>query len=98
MIFQGDLVGEARSQPEPCTDTATNILLVQGAGVLRLGCRVTASALGVFHDKVDAKTRLVRQHWFFETAVHSIERQLHALCAEASRVGALGSGWDATAG
>ena len=30
MTFWGDLVGEAESQPEPCTDTATNILLVQG--------------------------------------------------------------------
>ena len=50
----GDLVGEAKSQPEQCTDTATNILIVQGyVCVLRgrwcmcvlcvvccLGCRV----------------------------------------------------------
>ena len=30
MTFDGDLVGEAESQPEPCTDTATNVRLVQG--------------------------------------------------------------------
>ena len=30
MTFHGDLVGEAKSQPEPCTNTAKNIPLVQG--------------------------------------------------------------------
>ena len=64
-----------------------NIQLVQGAG--SFDSVVTESALGVFHDKVDAKTLLVRQHWFLETSALGIKKQFHPLCAEASRVGAL---------
>ena len=43
---------------ELCTDTSMNIQLVQGAGSFD-SVAVTESALGVFHDKVDAKALLI---------------------------------------
>ena len=49
LTFQGDMAGEAKSQPGACTVVANN----KNSGVVRHGRRVMESALGVFPDKVE---------------------------------------------